>query len=69
MHAKARRIIRDHREVARSALDGSIDEAMRRKQGRHYRVRIDGEWAYDEAVVDGSNRAGRTMVDTPRGLG
>jgi len=30
----------------------------------HYRVRIDGEWVDvpSEAVVDGPNRLGRTMV-------
>lgn len=34
------------------------------KDGKHYRVRIEGEWydVPDEAVLNEPNRAGRTMV-------
>jgi hypothetical protein len=48
--------------------DGSeatrVDDADWESKNGHYRVRIDGEWVDvpDEAVVDGPNRAGRTMV-------
>ncbi|GLR90531.1 hypothetical protein GCM10007857_72460 [Bradyrhizobium iriomotense] len=41
-----------------------VEDADWENQGGHYRVRIDGEWVDVpmEAVVDGPNRAGRTMV-------
>jgi hypothetical protein len=48
--------------------DGSdakrVDDADWESKDGHYRVRIDGEWidVPREAVVDGPNRAGRTMV-------
>jgi hypothetical protein len=48
--------------------DGSeakrVDDADWESKDGHYRVRIDGEWVDvpAEAVVDGPNRAGRTMV-------
>jgi hypothetical protein len=48
--------------------DGSdtkrVDDADWEAKDGHYRVRIDGEWVDvpNEAVVDGPNRAGRTMV-------
>jgi len=48
--------------------DGSdakrVDDADWESKDGHYRVRIDGEWVDipREAVVDGPNRAGRTMV-------
>jgi hypothetical protein len=48
--------------------DGSdakrVDDADWESKDGHYRVRIDGEWVDvpNEAVVDGPNRAGRTMV-------
>jgi hypothetical protein len=48
--------------------DGSdakrVDDADWESRDGHYRVRIDGEWVDvpREAVVDGPNRAGRTMV-------
>ncbi len=48
--------------------DGSdakrVDDADWESRDGHYRVRIDGEWVDvpKEAVVDGPNRAGRTMV-------
>ena len=48
--------------------DGSdakrVDDADWENRDGHYRVRIDGEWVDvpREAVVDGPNRAGRTMV-------
>ena len=48
--------------------DGSdakrVDDADWESTDGHYRVRIDGEWVDvpSEAVVDGPNRAGRTMV-------
>jgi hypothetical protein len=48
--------------------DGSdakrVDDADWETKDSHYRVRIDGEWVDvpNEAVVDGPNRAGRTMV-------
>jgi len=48
--------------------DGSdakrVDDADWESKDGHYRVRIDGEWVDvpKEAVVDGPNRAGRTMV-------
>ncbi|WP_181769341.1 hypothetical protein [Bradyrhizobium sp. UNPA324] len=48
--------------------DGSdakrVDDADWETKDDHYRVRIDGEWVDvpDDAVVDGPNRAGRTMV-------
>ncbi len=48
--------------------DGSdakrLDDADWDSKDGHYRVRIDGEWVDvpNEAVVDGPNRAGHTMV-------
>lgn len=48
--------------------DGSdakrVDDADWETKDGHYRVRLDGEWVDvpNEAVVDGPNRAGRTMV-------
>ncbi|MGY3622383.1 hypothetical protein [Bradyrhizobium sp. USDA 10063] len=48
--------------------DGSdamrVDDADWETKDGHYRVRIDGEWVDvpNDAVVDGPNRAGRTMV-------
>jgi hypothetical protein len=48
--------------------DGSdakrVDDADWETKDGHYRVRIDGEWVDvpNAAVVDGPNRAGRTMV-------
>ena len=48
--------------------DGSdakrIDDADWEINDGHYRVRIDGEWVDvpNDAVVDGPNRAGHTMV-------
>jgi hypothetical protein len=48
--------------------DGSdakrVDDADWDTREGHYRVRIDGEWVDvpNEAVVDGPNRAGHTMV-------
>jgi hypothetical protein len=48
--------------------DGSeakrVDDADWDSKDGHYRVRIDGEWVDvpNDAVVDGPNRAGRTMV-------
>jgi hypothetical protein len=48
--------------------DGSdakrVDDADWESKDGHYRVRIDGEWVDvpEEAVVDGPNRAGHTMV-------
>jgi hypothetical protein len=48
--------------------DGSdakrVDDADWETKDGHYRVRIDSEWVDvpNEAVVDGPNRAGRTMV-------
>jgi hypothetical protein len=48
--------------------DGSdakrVDDVDWESKDGHYRVRIDGEWVDvpNEAVVDGPNRAGRTMV-------
>jgi hypothetical protein len=48
--------------------DGSdakrVDDADWESKDGHYRVRIDGEWVDvpKEAVVDGPNRAGRTIV-------
>jgi hypothetical protein len=48
--------------------DGSdakrLDDADWDSKDGHYRVRIDGEWVDvpNEAVVDGPNRADRTMV-------
>ena len=48
--------------------DGSdakrVDDADWDSRDGHYRVRIDGEWVDvpNGAVVDGPNRAGRTMV-------
>jgi hypothetical protein len=48
--------------------DGSdarrVDDADWETKDSHYRVRIDGEWVDvpNEAVVDGPNRADRTMV-------
>jgi hypothetical protein len=48
--------------------DGSdakrVDDADWETKDSHYRVRIDGEWVDvpNEAVVEGPNRAGRTMV-------
>jgi hypothetical protein len=48
--------------------DGSdatrVDDADWDTREGHYRVRIDGEWVDvpNDAVVDGPNRAGRTMV-------
>ncbi|WP_245287072.1 hypothetical protein [Bradyrhizobium sp. Tv2a-2] len=48
--------------------DGSdakrVDDADRETEDSHYRVRVDGEWVDvpNDAVADGPNRAGRTMV-------
>jgi len=48
--------------------DGSdakrVDDADWETKDGHYRVRIDGEWVDvpNDAVVDGPNRASRTMV-------
>jgi hypothetical protein len=48
--------------------DGSdakrVDDADWETKDGHYRARIDGEWVDvpNDAVVDGPNRAGRTMV-------
>ncbi|MET4210862.1 hypothetical protein ABIB95_005699 [Bradyrhizobium sp. LA2.1] len=48
--------------------DGSdakhVDDVDWETKDGHYRVRIDGEWVDvpNDAVVDGPNRAGRTMV-------
>ena len=48
--------------------DGSdakrVDDVDWESKDGHYRVRIDGEWVDvpNEAIVDGPNRAGRTMV-------
>jgi hypothetical protein len=48
--------------------DGSdakrVDDVDWETKDDHYRVRIDGEWVDvpNDAVVDGPNRAGRTMV-------
>jgi hypothetical protein len=41
-----------------------IDDADWETNDGHYRVRIDGEWVDvpNDAVVDGPNRAGHTMV-------
>jgi len=41
-----------------------LDDADWESKDGHYRVRIDGEWVDvpQDAVVDGPNRAGRTMV-------
>ena len=41
-----------------------VDAADWESKDGHYRVRIDGEWVDvpSEAVVDGPNLAGRTMV-------
>jgi hypothetical protein len=41
-----------------------VDDADWETKDGHYRVRIDGEWVDvpNDAVVDGPNRAGRTMV-------
>jgi hypothetical protein len=41
-----------------------VDDADWDTKDDHYRVRIDGEWVDvpKDAVVDGPNRAGRTMV-------
>jgi hypothetical protein len=40
-----------------------VDNADWQSKDSHYRARIDGEWVdVKEAVVDGPNRAGGTMV-------
>jgi hypothetical protein len=41
-----------------------VDDADWEAKDGHYRVRIDGEWVDvpNDAVVDGPNRAGRTIV-------
>jgi len=41
-----------------------VDDVDWESKDGHYRVRIDGEWVDvpKEAVVEGPNRAGRTMV-------
>jgi hypothetical protein len=53
-----------------SDADGSaVSDVDWETRGRHYRVRIEGEWVDvpDEAVITEPNRVGRTMVWPIRG--